>query len=91
MINSLGSSCRICDSNVNITYMHIVPLKNGGTNRMTNIVPLCNSCYCKASGRSNSTWDRLTKEYRNKHNIDKSFRNNIDIKLAKKRRLEAIG
>ncbi|WP_195945884.1 HNH endonuclease signature motif containing protein [Paraclostridium bifermentans] len=44
----LGSKCVNCDSEENIEYHHIVPLKNGGTNRLSNIVPLCENCHYKA-------------------------------------------
>lgn len=42
---SLGCTCSNCGSSENIEYHHIVPLHLGGTNRLTNIVPLCNRCH----------------------------------------------
>lgn len=45
MISSLSNTCYNCGSQENIEYHHIVPLKVGGTNRLTNIVPLCHRCH----------------------------------------------
>lgn len=41
----LGDKCVNCGSNVAIEYHHIVPLSLGGTNNITNIVPLCFVCH----------------------------------------------
>lgn len=46
----LGCNCVNCGSDIGIEYHHIVPLALGGTNRLTNIVPLCNICHEKAHG-----------------------------------------
>lgn len=37
--------CCNCGRTEGIQYHHIVPLKFGGTNKITNIVPLCGSCH----------------------------------------------
>lgn len=37
--------CSNCGADENIEYHHIVPLKLGGTNRLTNIIPLCYRCH----------------------------------------------
>ena len=130
--NKLGSICVNCESTDNIEYHHIVPLANGGTNRITNIVPLCGECHSKVHNKpyrdhtkggrpkaiefkdaepilhryfrneigkletcellgikGNSTWERLTKEYKQKHNITK-FYNNIDLKNSQSKRIETI-
>lgn len=40
-----------CDSKERlIEYHHIVPLIHGGTNKLSNIVPLCEDCHIKAHG-----------------------------------------
>lgn len=49
----LGCNCVNCGSDIGIEYHHIVPLALGGTNRLTNIVPLCNICHEKAHGSQN--------------------------------------
>lgn len=41
----LGLSCCNCESNKNVSYHHIVPLSVGGTNRISNIAPLCEDCH----------------------------------------------
>lgn len=50
MKDNLGSVCCNCGSTQNIHYHHIVPLSLGGTNKLTNIVPLCEDCHEKAHG-----------------------------------------
>lgn len=42
---TLGHKCVNCGSEDNIVYHHIVPLSQGGTNRLTNIVPVCIRCH----------------------------------------------
>ena len=46
--DKLGSTCVNCGKTENIEYHHIVPLINGGTNKLSNIVPLCLECHAKA-------------------------------------------
>lgn len=46
----LGHKCANCSSETDIEYHHIVPLALGGTNRITNIVPLCSECHEIAHG-----------------------------------------
>lgn len=50
--DKLGEVCVNCGSDKHIEYHHIVPLKNGGTNKLSNIVPICESCHYKAHDRS---------------------------------------
>lgn len=45
MIKILGSKCCNCESTENIEYHHVVPLAFGGTNRLSNIKPLCPRCH----------------------------------------------
>ncbi|MCC0718321.1 HNH endonuclease signature motif containing protein [Clostridioides sp. ZZV14-6105] len=131
----LGCTCSNCDSTENIEYHHIVPLATGGTNKFSNIVPLCVTCHEKAHDKkrikvqgggspkattfpdaepilkmyfrleigtkeakeligisinNKSTWTKLTNQYREKYNIDKDFRNNIDLLEAQKNRVETL-
>lgn len=133
MKKELGNTCCNCGSKEKIEYHHIVPLKNGGTNNLGNITPLCQHCHCKAhnkifrrtwnngrpkaieyeeaepildkyfnleigtkeakellgvADKNKSTWYRLTKEYKEKHDIPKSFYNNIDLLNSQKKRVE---
>lgn len=41
----LGSTCVNCGSGEMVEYHHVVPLSLGGTNSLTNIVPLCYACH----------------------------------------------
>ena len=135
MKKKLGNTCGNCGSKEKVEYHHIVPLKNGGTNNLGNIVPLCQHCHYKAhnkilkntynSGRpkvieyeeaepildkyfnleigmkeakkimgiadgNKTTWYRLTKEYKEKHEVPKDFYNNIDLLNSQKERIETL-
>jgi len=59
LASALGAVCVNCGEKDNIEYHHIVPLHLGGTNRMSNIVPLCNRCHKAAHN------GRHIEEYRN--------------------------
>ena len=55
----LGCQCVNCGSEDNVQYHHIVPVALGGTNRVTNIVPLCYSCHRAAhNGQHMSKYKR---------------------------------
>ena len=45
MRKELGCKCGNCGSEENVEYHHVVPLFLGGTNELTNIVPLCHRCH----------------------------------------------
>ena len=51
MKNKLGKACANCGATEHVQYHHVVPLKNGGTNNLGNIVPLCEECHCKAHNK----------------------------------------
>lgn len=40
-----GKACVNCDADDVVEYHHIVPLEVGGTNKFSNIVPLCLTCH----------------------------------------------
>lgn len=42
---ALGCKCGNCGSEEMVEYHHVVPLALGGTNSITNIVPLCYKCH----------------------------------------------
>lgn len=46
--SKLGIVCANCGSLDRVEYHHIVPLALGGTNNISNIVPLCHGCHQKA-------------------------------------------
>lgn len=39
-----GTKCVSCGSPEDIVYIHVVPLESIGTNRLTNIKPVCGKC-----------------------------------------------
>lgn len=45
---TLGTVCYNCGSTESIEMHHVVPLKLGGTNNLSNIVVLCHRCHCAA-------------------------------------------
>lgn len=45
VVEKLGAACACCGSTDGIEYHHIVPLFLGGTNKLSNIVPLCSQCH----------------------------------------------
>ena len=59
---TLGTNCANCGSNKHIHYHHIIPLINGGTNNLGNIVPLCEDCHGLAHERSSYKLLRAGKE-----------------------------
>ena len=59
---TLGTTCVNCGSNKHIHYHHIVPLINGGTNNLGNIVPLCEDCHGLAHERASYKLLRAGKE-----------------------------
>ncbi len=48
-----GKSCVNCGSDIGVEFHHIVPLADGGTNNLRNIVPLCEKCHNIAHGSKN--------------------------------------
>lgn len=41
----LGTKCIYCGMNDDIQYHHIIPVSQGGDNRISNLVPLCGRCH----------------------------------------------
>ena len=59
MKENLKNECINCGSTVGIEYHHVVPLSLGGTNRLTNIVPVCHACHMAAhTGRHAMKYDK---------------------------------
>ncbi|MCM1222896.1 MAG: HNH endonuclease [Lachnospiraceae bacterium] len=63
LIQTLGTICANCGSKINIEYHHIVPITVGGTNRLTNFVPLCHNCHELIHGVRNIRTIRGTINY----------------------------
>jgi len=45
---NLGKTCYNCGSDEGVELHHVVPLKLGGTNKLSNIVVLCHKCHMAA-------------------------------------------
>lgn len=61
VIEQLGTECVNCGKYANI-YHHIVPLAVGGTNRLSNIVPLCEKCHGKVHNRKSLSIKSLQRQ-----------------------------
>lgn len=60
--DNLGDKCVNCNSDYKVEYHHIVPLALGGTNRLSNIVPLCYQCHKAAhNGRHMTQYAKNSK------------------------------
>jgi 5-methylcytosine-specific restriction endonuclease McrA len=44
LLERLGGSCLACGSLEELTVYHVVPLSLGGSNRIDNVQPLCDTC-----------------------------------------------
>ena len=60
---NLGKVCYNCGSDEGIELHHIVPLKLGGTNNISNIAVLCHRCHCAAH------YGQHIRDYQNKANL----------------------
>jgi hypothetical protein len=60
--DKLGVKCYNCGSKEHIEYHHIVPVVYGGTNKLSNIVPLCVSCHYKAHNKTNAEGIEIAKK-----------------------------
>lgn len=60
-----GTVCVNCESEENVEYHHIVPLEVGGTNRFTNIAPVCLTCHMKIHMSNFVAANRISKIQKN--------------------------
>lgn len=92
MKNICGNTCSNCGSDEYIEYHHIVPLKNGGTNLLTNIVPLCEKCHRNAHNRIFSDHSKAGRpkkiEYEDAEPIIKLY---FDEQIGKRECMELLG
>ena len=78
---SLGNTCYNCGNTEGIELHHIVPLRLGGTNKLSNIAVLCHKCHMA------SHYGRHMNEYKNKRkkpekpNREISFKEKIEITI----------
>ena len=64
LYKELGSRCCNCGSTEDVEYHHVVPLANGGTNNISNIVPVCFRCH-KAIHGARQSWIEMAKRSEN--------------------------
>ena len=92
LIDSLGNTCANCGCSGQVIYHHIVPLISGGTNKLTNIAPLCQVCYSKVHSRKvakNYGCGRPRKaEYEHIKDILDDY---FNCKIGKARAVELVG
>ena len=81
LIKQLGCSCYNCgrtNKELTIEYHHVVPLIHGGTNNITNIVPLCEDCHIKAHGSKRSSKNHGTRIGRPKFKPLENYKQTLD-------------
>ena len=54
----LGCACANCGSTDGVEFHHIVPVRMGGTNNITNFTVLCFKCHLAVHGLNAATWRR---------------------------------
>lgn len=95
MKEQLGETCVNCFSDKDIEYHHIVPLVNGGTNNLSNIVPLCKECHYKAHDRQYKhgcpSSGRPKKCNIEDENILSILHRYFNLEIGKKETLELLG
>lgn len=58
VLRRTNNSCARCGSKLQITRDHIIPISVGGTDNITNIQPLCQSCNSQKGNRSSENYLR---------------------------------
>ena len=84
---TLGTTCINCGSNEHIHYHHIIPLINGGTNNLGNIVPLCEDCHGLAHERSSY---KLLREGKRKAKTKEGYKEGRPKKYSEQELKEAM-
>lgn len=89
----LGTTCRICGASP-VEYHHLIPIRNGGTNDIGNIVPLCHVHH-------NKVHEKKTKAYRKnpqgrkrvepKGDVDKTMKEYIDGRWQMREAMSILG
>ena len=64
LLNTKGTICVNCQKECgeNIIFHHIVPLAVGGTNNISNIVPICEDCDSLIHNIDRTNWKILQKK-----------------------------
>jgi 5-methylcytosine-specific restriction endonuclease McrA len=66
LCDKYSNRCLDCGRKRKLTADHVVPLSKGGTNRISNIQPLCGSC--------NSKKGTKTTDFRKAHNVKSNYK-----------------
>jgi 5-methylcytosine-specific restriction endonuclease McrA len=53
-----GMNCAYCGSNEKISVDHVLPIKMGGLDEISNIVPACHKCNCSKGAKPVREWYR---------------------------------
>lgn len=88
-----GERCVNCGSDEMIEFHHIVPLALGGTNCITNVVPLCWECHEKAHGATRiKGWSKKGGRPRKEiPNIESTIQDFKDCKIGTKELEKRLG
>lgn len=90
-----GCRCVNCNSDDRVEYHHIVALADGGTNRITNIVPLCWECHQKAHSSKTVAErhkpERTGRPMKELKNLEENVQLYIDCKIGTRELKERIG
>lgn len=93
----LGCECVNCGSTEMIEYHHIVPICQGGTNKMSNIVPVCNRCHKAIHGEKDYRAYKLSQRSiksltgNNQGIYDSDIQKYIKCKITKEALVEILG
>lgn len=90
-----GKRCVNCGSDEQIVFHHIVPLADGGTNCITNIVPLCWLCHQKAHGsvniRERYKAEKSGRKPKQLNNIEENVQRYINCEIGSNELKELLG
>ena len=55
-VNLFDNACAYCGAKRNLTMDHVIPIKSGGRNILSNIVPACKSCNSRKNSSDIIEW-----------------------------------
>lgn len=68
-IKCLGAKCIHCGATEDLEIHHVIPIKDGGTDEISNIRLLCHRCHLEAHGKS-----RILRELKRKEQKEKRLK-----------------
>ena len=88
----LGCKCVNCGATTDIEYHHIVPLCVGGTNNLTNIVPVCYRCHKAIHGEKDyREYAAKTAQRKTVKSFDNDIALYVSCKIGKEALKETLG